>query len=355
MSWQAMDSVLTNSKSEGNERLLMIVLAHHADAVSFSCYPAIDTIVSESKLSRATVFRLFEKLKARGELTVESGKGASGNGNRKSNRYIINVQRSHHSETFEHSQRSHQTSQNSGSNVSNSASKGLTALRPEYKEYKTEHNDRMENGRCRDVLEKEKKSNLNGTQSKGSESEIEGQTELNGQNSTLNNNSPFTREEALACAVDNNAKNPEGMARWLLKSEFGNKKLQAWRDEKNAEQEKSENEKRYKEKKEACDKIASRLFRQFLDIEQDRLPKIRSMLENITLQKISTTFEGIDLSELDAKLMQDAIKTEVDYYLGSISDLEPLTRTSAQAILESFANHKGLSDASDRNGAKFVN
>jgi hypothetical protein len=156
MSWQAMNSVLANSESQGNERLLMMVLAHHADAVGFSCYPAIETIVSESKLSRATVFRVLDRLEARGELSVESGKGESGKGNRKSNRYIIKVQRSQHSETFEQSQRSHQRSQNEASKVSNSASKGLTAMRPEYKEHK-EHNDRTENG-CSEDLLKEKKT-----------------------------------------------------------------------------------------------------------------------------------------------------------------------------------------------------
>lgn len=67
MSIQAVGWVLDNSRATGNDRLVMISLANHADELRV-CWPSVDTICKETLVSRATTFRCLERLRDQGEI-----------------------------------------------------------------------------------------------------------------------------------------------------------------------------------------------------------------------------------------------------------------------------------------------
>lgn len=72
MSIQAVAWVLQNSKAELADRLVLIAIANHCDA-HWCCYPSVDMIAAEAKVSRATVFRSVKELVRLGELEVAPG------------------------------------------------------------------------------------------------------------------------------------------------------------------------------------------------------------------------------------------------------------------------------------------
>lgn len=69
MSWQAVDWVMKNSPVRGADRLVLLVLANHADRDSWECYPSIETIAEQARLSRKrTVQECLERLEKGGHI-----------------------------------------------------------------------------------------------------------------------------------------------------------------------------------------------------------------------------------------------------------------------------------------------
>lgn len=77
MSIQAVAWVLDWSEATLADRLVLIVIASHADGLGMNAWPAIDRIAAEARVDRSTVFRSIERLEARGELAVLRRPGRS--------------------------------------------------------------------------------------------------------------------------------------------------------------------------------------------------------------------------------------------------------------------------------------
>jgi hypothetical protein len=67
VSIQAVGWVLEHSEATGNDRLVMISLANHADEERV-CWPGVETICHEACVSRATAFRALDRLREQGEI-----------------------------------------------------------------------------------------------------------------------------------------------------------------------------------------------------------------------------------------------------------------------------------------------
>jgi DNA-binding transcriptional regulator PaaX len=74
VSVQAIEWVLKHSRAAYSARLVLIVLAHHADDDGRDSYPSIGTIAREAGLGESTIRGALERLKALGEI-VETGLG----------------------------------------------------------------------------------------------------------------------------------------------------------------------------------------------------------------------------------------------------------------------------------------
>lgn len=80
MSIQHMARVWREGPEDSSERLLLLALADHADQQTGQCYPSIERLVTYTKLSRATIFRLLNQLSRPGSrflrLVAKGGQGA---------------------------------------------------------------------------------------------------------------------------------------------------------------------------------------------------------------------------------------------------------------------------------------
>lgn len=91
MSIKIMDWVFENSKSQGLERLILLVIADHCNSEGEDAFPRISVIAKRANVSERTVKRRLQDLVALGELEVVKRNGTS-------NLYRINV---HHAENRE--------------------------------------------------------------------------------------------------------------------------------------------------------------------------------------------------------------------------------------------------------------
>lgn len=75
MSYQAVGAVLANSKAKGSERLVLLVVASHANAETFECHPGRDLLCQESAMSERNLIYCLKKLEESKELTINRGSG----------------------------------------------------------------------------------------------------------------------------------------------------------------------------------------------------------------------------------------------------------------------------------------
>lgn len=83
MSW-----VLQHSSTRGNDRLVLLAIANHADADGANSYPSLESLAREARCSRSTVQMCIGRLVSEGGLTVEPSAGLS-RGGRPTNRYTL--------------------------------------------------------------------------------------------------------------------------------------------------------------------------------------------------------------------------------------------------------------------------
>lgn len=86
MSWRALESVLTHSKSKGSRRVLMLILAYHKNDATGLCNPSIQTLAREANIDRTNVQDALKSLETSGEISIIS---AAGKGQNESNSYLI--------------------------------------------------------------------------------------------------------------------------------------------------------------------------------------------------------------------------------------------------------------------------
>ncbi len=92
MSWQAINWVREHAPEKGNELLVLLALANQSrdtdpEGGFRECWPAIETIAWESRLTPRSVYRCLERMEISGRLTIEHG----GNGPKDTNSYTINT------------------------------------------------------------------------------------------------------------------------------------------------------------------------------------------------------------------------------------------------------------------------
>jgi hypothetical protein len=78
MSWQAVQAVMEKSASKGSERLVLMVIATHADKDSLSTYIGLESLFKEANMSRRNLIYTLQKLEESGELKIDHLRG---NGN----------------------------------------------------------------------------------------------------------------------------------------------------------------------------------------------------------------------------------------------------------------------------------
>lgn len=81
MSVHVMSAVIHHSLATGPTFTVALILADHADSRGW-CWPSIDKIADESRVSRSTVKRSLNELEALGEVERVSGPGGPGGTNR---------------------------------------------------------------------------------------------------------------------------------------------------------------------------------------------------------------------------------------------------------------------------------
>jgi hypothetical protein len=91
MGYKAVQRVMQHSRSKGSARLVLMVIATHADDKSLQCFPGRDLLCRESAMEERNLTYAIKKLESLGELRVNRG---NGNGNQ-----------SHYQLTFEQSKR----------------------------------------------------------------------------------------------------------------------------------------------------------------------------------------------------------------------------------------------------------
>lgn len=75
MSYQAVNMVLANSKATGTDRLVLLVLASHADEETFECYPGRDLLCQEAAMSERNLIRCLRNLEELKEISIARGNG----------------------------------------------------------------------------------------------------------------------------------------------------------------------------------------------------------------------------------------------------------------------------------------
>jgi len=98
MSIEAVRWVLERSKTKGAQRLILVVIAEHADKNGLA-WPSIETIARLANCSERFVKETIAKLKS-GELIIERGGGRG-----RSNRYRIPLERVNPASPFEETER----------------------------------------------------------------------------------------------------------------------------------------------------------------------------------------------------------------------------------------------------------
>jgi hypothetical protein len=98
MSFEAVRWILENSKTKGAQRLILVVIAEHADKNDLA-WPSIETIARLANCSERFVKETIAKLES-GELIIERGGGRG-----RSNRYRIPIERVNPASPFEETER----------------------------------------------------------------------------------------------------------------------------------------------------------------------------------------------------------------------------------------------------------
>lgn len=87
MAYQIVDAVLKRSRSRSGDRLVLVVLANHADARTRIAWPSVATIAAQAALSPRQVKRALRHLLRLGEIAIAQ----RGGGSHRTVRYQINL------------------------------------------------------------------------------------------------------------------------------------------------------------------------------------------------------------------------------------------------------------------------
>jgi len=110
MSFEAIRWILENSKTKGAQRLILIVIAEHADKNGLA-WPSVETIARLANCSARFVKQTIAKLES-GELVIERGGGRG-----RSNRYRIPLERVNPASPFEETEKVNSETERVNSNA----------------------------------------------------------------------------------------------------------------------------------------------------------------------------------------------------------------------------------------------
>ncbi len=89
MSVKVMSWVWDHSKTRGNDRLVLLAIADSADHDGTNAFPAIETLMRKTGLSRRSVQRSIRNTEQRGELRIELNAGLGHRPDRRSNMFTV--------------------------------------------------------------------------------------------------------------------------------------------------------------------------------------------------------------------------------------------------------------------------
>ena len=85
MSLETINNVLSLSKTTRSQRLMLMILAHHADRHGV-CWPSIPTLADEMNVAPRNASAILGKLRKNGEVII-----VPGGGRKRSNTYLITL------------------------------------------------------------------------------------------------------------------------------------------------------------------------------------------------------------------------------------------------------------------------
>ena len=75
MGYKSVENVMKHSASRGTDRLVLMVLATHADDETGECYPSRDLLCQESAMAERNLIYCLNRLEALGEIAIHRGNG----------------------------------------------------------------------------------------------------------------------------------------------------------------------------------------------------------------------------------------------------------------------------------------
>lgn len=88
MGFYAVDYYLDRCQLSGNEKLAMVILAHHADDKSGTCFPGVDRIAEKLNISKRGAQNILSKLRSDGHIEIDYNSGIN-TGTGKTNLYRL--------------------------------------------------------------------------------------------------------------------------------------------------------------------------------------------------------------------------------------------------------------------------
>jgi len=74
-------AVIRHSKHGGSELLVLLLIANHANDETQECWPSIETLAREARMTTRSVQRIVRRLEESGELQVELNAAPQGRSN----------------------------------------------------------------------------------------------------------------------------------------------------------------------------------------------------------------------------------------------------------------------------------
>jgi hypothetical protein len=78
MSVQAMQWVIEHSQHKGSDLLVLLMVANHAGSEGWECWPSVELLAQECRLSERNIQYILRRLEKAGELAVKHGGGPRG-------------------------------------------------------------------------------------------------------------------------------------------------------------------------------------------------------------------------------------------------------------------------------------
>lgn len=334
MSWQAFEAVKRHSRTKENERVMMLILADYADE-NYNAYPSVARLADDANLDRRTVFRILERLKAVGELSVQSGQGR-----KQTNLYHLNLpkvesrKRWHNCATISEAQKGDFEGQKK---VALDVKKGGTATphRTPYNEPQQQRTQKPLSSLSENIQEKNTvENNVKGNERKGSENGYHLERRGDKQVKSIHSKA-VCRKRVIYCRDvlgQEGIRSVEGLTNTLYYEGESDEEITQWLAELAADAEVE----RAAEENERLQKLA----RLYVTVARP-LAKAILQLQSPSPSLISDASTALNGNEFNSELLRRVLKDEVEGIGGMVGAAQkPLIADYVNAIGDAHAKNQ---------------